>query len=37
MSDPDRERAERAADAMLAMRKFEFAALEAGYAGKSAG
>ena len=36
MSDPDRAKAKRAADAMLTMRKFDLAALEAAYAGKLA-
>ena len=36
MSDPDRAKAKRAADAMLTMQKFDIAALEAAYAGKSA-
>ena len=33
MSDPDRAKAKRAADAMLKMQKFDIAALEAAYAG----
>jgi len=35
MSDPDRAKAKRAADAMLTMQKFDLAALEAAYAGKA--
>ena len=35
MSDPDRARAKRVAEAMLAMQKFDIAALEAAHAGKS--
>ena len=35
MSDPDRAKAKRAADAMLKMQKFDIAALEAAYAGKA--
>ena len=35
MSDPDRAKAKRAADAMLTMQKFDIAALEAAYAGRS--
>ena len=33
LADPDREKARRAGDAMLAMQKFDLAALEAAYAG----
>ena len=35
MSDPDRTKAKRAADAMLTMQKFDIAALEAAYADKA--
>ena len=35
MSDPDRAKAKRAADAMLKMQKFDLAVLEAAYAGKT--
>ena len=36
MSDPDPAKAKRAAEAMLLMQKFDLAALEAVYAGKTA-